>query len=557
MTVCGATLSRRSALKRWTTPAVVLVLGLVAIGAITQLQLRAAASKEAQLTLSEIENELIQLQNAPFRASPGTGGSPALARVLLDGGKERIRTKLERLMRGDAPRQLAHVSKPLRQNYGYLEQIYRIGASGAEYGQRADVLGRTAGVAAGKARIEIEVASDVYASRAASLQRQAMIGSAVVIVLLLLAFGYLFRRSAAARATAERFASENERLLAVSRHEAHTDALTRLPNRRALVHDLTASLESAFEEPFLFALFDLDGFKQYNDTFGHPAGDALLLRLAEGLAAALDGRGRAYRMGGDEFCVLARLADDDGEKLLRLAQAALSEHGEAFAIGSSYGAARVPHDAASAQDVLRIADQRLYEHKAGRVSASRQSTDVLLTVLGERSSELQEHLGGVARLARLLARHLGVPEHEVVRIGLAAELHDVGKMAIPDAILLKPAALDDDEWNLIKKHTEIGERIVRAAPSLAYAADLIRSSHEYHDGSGYPDGLRGDEIPFGASIIAVCDAFDAMTSGRPYRRGRSREEALTELRRCAGTQFRPEVVAAFAALVKQLEPRAA
>jgi HD-GYP domain-containing protein (c-di-GMP phosphodiesterase class II) len=217
----------------------------------------------------------------------------------------------------------------------------------------------------------------------------------------------------------------------------------------------------------------------------------------------------------------------------------------------------VPYEATAAPDALRLADQRLYEHKAGRVSAGRQSTDVLLTVLGERSSELHDHLDGVGRLARLLAKRIGLPEHEVTRIGLAAELHDIGKMAIPDAILLKPSALDAEEWNLVKKHTEIGERIVRAAPSIASAAELIRSSHEHVDGSGYPDGLRGDEIPLGASIIAICDAYDAMTSGRPYRRGRSPEEAMAELRRCAGTQFRADLVEAFSGLLRDLERRRA
>jgi diguanylate cyclase (GGDEF)-like protein len=556
--VCGRKLSSPGiSVGRWVTPAVVLVLGLAAMAAVTTLQLRSNASKEAQLTLANIANELNQLQNAPFRASRTTGGSPALARNLLDSGRERIEAQLAELNADDPPKQLGHVAKPLRQNYQFLERIYRIGASGAEYGHAADVLARNGGVAAGKARIEIESASDVYAARAASLQRQAMIGSSVVIVLLLLAFGYLFRRSAAARATAERFAGENERLLAASRHEARTDALTQLPNRRALVDDLTAAIQSAADEPFVFALFDLNGFKQYNDTFGHPAGDALLARLAESLGTSLAGRARAYRMGGDEFCMLAPLPADGGEQLLRIAREALSEHGEGFSIGSSYGAAHVPHEASVAADALRLADQRLYEHKAGRASASRQSTDVLLTVLGERSSELHDHLDGVGRLARLLAKRLGLPDHEVTRIGLAAELHDIGKMAIPDAILLKPSSLDDEEWNLVKKHTEIGERIVRAAPSIANAADLIRSSHEHYDGSGYPDGLRGEEIPFGATIIAICDAYDAMTSGRPYRRGRSPEEAMAELRRCAGTQFRPDVVEAFVQLLRERELQAA
>ena len=194
----------------------------------------------------------------------------------------------------------------------------------------------------------------------------------------------------------------------------------------------------------------------------------------------------------------------------------------------------------------------MYEHKAGRSSASRQSTDVLLQVLSERSTDLHAHLSDVARLTTLTAERLGLPDHEVTRIELAAELHDVGKTAIPDTILNKAGKLNDEEWGFMHGHTLVGERIVRAAPSLAHTADLVRSCHERFDGAGYPDGLAGDAIPLGASIIAVCDAFDAMVTDRPYRSARSSAEALAEVRRCSGTQFDPEVADAFCALADEL-----
>jgi HD-GYP domain-containing protein (c-di-GMP phosphodiesterase class II) len=133
---------------------------------------------------------------------------------------------------------------------------------------------------------------------------------------------------------------------------------------------------------------------------------------------------------------------------------------------------------------------------------------------------------------------------------MAAELHDIGKTGIPDAILVKAGPLDEDEWRFMRRHTLIGERIVRAAPSLAPAADLVRSSHEHLDGSGYPDGLSGDAIPLGSRIIAACDAFNAMTSDRPYRKTRAAADAVIELRRCAGTQFDPDVVEALAQLIE-------
>ena len=193
----------------------------------------------------------------------------------------------------------------------------------------------------------------------------------------------------------------------------------------------------------------------------------------------------------------------------------------------------------------------MYEQKSSPPSASRQSTDVLLKVLSERDSELRSHLSSVSGLAERIAERLGLGAHEIKLISLAAKLHDVGKTAIPDEILNKPGPLDQDEWEFMRRHTVIGERIILAAPSLAPSAGLVRSSHERFDGTGYPDALDGGAIPLGASIIAVCDAFDAMVSQRPYRAAMSTADAVVELRRCAGTQFDPAVVEAFCAVAEE------
>ena len=535
-------------------PVLVLLAGLVAIAAIWSLQRRASHSLDARLALANAEIEINLLQGAAFRASPTTGGSPAEARRQMEQGKARIARTLDRLLGDAPPAPLRRVREPLRANLAALERIYAIGASGAEHGRDADRLAASAGRSSGEARTLLDAASMTYEDRASRAQRDASIGSAGVILALLAGFGFFYRRSVTARATAERLARENKRLLALSRHEALSDALTGLRNRRALVNDLEEAISTATDDRrLLLALFDLDGFKQYNDTFGHPAGDALLVRLGERLDMAMSGRATAYRMGGDEFCVLAPIDRGDADEVAELAALALSEAGEAFEVGCSYGLARMPEETRVASEALRIADQRMYAQKAGRSSASRQSTDVLLQVLTERNADLHEHLNDVAVLARRTAEDMGLAEHDVRQIELAGELHDVGKVAIPDTILNKPGKLDADEWRFVRRHSVIGERIVRAAPSLAHVATLVRACHERFDHGGYPDGIGGEQIPLGARIIAVCDAFDAMVSERPYRAAMMVEEALAELRRCSGTQFDPRVVERVCALVEDSE----
>jgi two-component system cell cycle response regulator len=340
---------------------------------------------------------------------------------------------------------------------------------------------------------------------------------------------------------------ERRTLLAQVREESLTDVLTGLGNRRRFMLDLQDRLrESDDSAPFVLALFDLDGFKSYNDTFGHLAGDALLRRLAVKLHSATASWGRAYRMGGDEFCVLADSSASDADKLVATAAQALREHGESFVVTSAYGAAILPHEARTPSQALRLADGRMYAQKESRrPSIDGQTSGVLLRAQSERASALGDHASSVADLAMPVAHRLGLAAEELQWIRQVAELHDVGKLAIPDAILGKPGPLSNDEWELVRRHPVVGQRILAVAPGLAQVAELIRSTHERFDGAGYPDGLAGEAIPLAARIVAVCDAFDAMTSTRPYRPALPVEEALAELRRCAGTQFDPAVVAAF------------
>jgi diguanylate cyclase (GGDEF)-like protein/PAS domain S-box-containing protein len=334
---------------------------------------------------------------------------------------------------------------------------------------------------------------------------------------------------------------ERKRLEAQLEYLAYHDALTGLPNRRRLMEDL-----DAVDGRHLLVFFDLDGFKAYNDSFGHSEGDLLLRRLSRKLRDAVARRGVAFRLGGDEFCILGPLPANDGRYLIAACLEALSEQGEGFAIEASWGRVVVPDEARDATAALVLADQRMYADKGvGRLSAKQQTRDLVLRVLAEGHPELHEHCGAVAALARAVGERLGIRAEQLDDLERAAELHDVGKMAIPDAILNKQGPLDDEEWRFMRRHTLIGESMLSAAPVLQPAARIVRSSHERYDGTGYPDGVSGANIPLASRIVFVCDAFHAMTSDRPYSSARSVDSALAALAECAGSQFDPAVVAAF------------
>jgi len=336
--------------------------------------------------------------------------------------------------------------------------------------------------------------------------------------------------------------------LQTSEREARTDELTGLANRRALMDDLEAATArpAADGRSHLLAMFDLDGFKLYNDTFGHPTGDALLARLGGRLARAASAHGRAYRLGGDEFCVLCECSAGEVKEILAAARAALTEHGEGFDIGASLGSVMLPSEADSVTTAMQLADRRMYANKVSeRASAGSQSRDVLLAALRARRPSLAEQAVDVAELAVAVAEALGMSAEERDETYRAAQLREVGKMAIPDAILGKPGPLADSEWEFVRRHPLIGERIIGSAAALVPVARLVRSVGERRDGGGYPDGLAGEQIPLGSRVVAVCGAYAAMVSERPHSVGMKPARALEELRRAAGRQFDPIVVEAF------------
>ena len=396
--------------------------------------------------------------------------------------------------------------------------------------------------------------TDVFRNaRPASLLLSAAFAVALVVLVLaqLVSVGFAVVSLAAAALIAliSRGANglkETRRVVAHAAHEAQTDSLTTLGNRPKLMRDLDRELRVAsVGSPRLLVLFNLEAFKRYNDTYGHPAGDVLLARLGSKLERAVKPYGHAYRIGGDEFCVLVTTGVSSARTIIALAASALCEQGESVAIKASHGTVMLPHEARDASLALRVAEQRMHAQKEdGRSSSTRQARDMLLQVLHEREPALGNHLKSVANLAMGVGTRLSLIAEELDEVVRAAELHAVGKIAIPEEILQKPGPLTQEEWALVRRHPLVGERILSVVPALLPVARIVRASHERWDGSGYPDGIAGEEIPFGARIVAVCDAFDAIISSRPYSAARSVEEALQELRACAGTQFDPAAVEA-------------
>jgi diguanylate cyclase (GGDEF)-like protein len=557
----------------WLLIAFVGVLAAAAVLAVFSLHEAADHSRQAQVKLADVETATQQAAAVPLVA---LYESPRLARTTLSRSIHRTDDDLASLRKlapsGELDRigTSAHVfSADLAQILMVIDSLKMLGLK--KVGGLPDPAG-IPGFGSIQKRFQreyntvidsIHSASRGYRNAASRANVEAYVGSAAAILIAFLGFVAVMRGLARARRESDALAAENARLLAASRVEANTDPLTSLPNRRKLMADLEAATRELHGRSRLqLVLYDLDGFKQYNDSFGHPAGDALLVRLGHRLAQAMAPRGVSYRMGGDEFCVVYRLPEGESDRtVVESGRAALTDHGEGFYVSASYGSVLLPAEASHIEEALRLADQRLYEHKSySPMRGTSLARNMLRQALTERSSSLGAHLARVAELAKLLAEDLRLPAVEVAEIRLAAELHDIGKVAMPETILAKPDSLTDDEWLLIKQHTLIGERIITAAgSSLHEVGRIVRASHERLDGRGYPDALAGDEIPLGARIIAVCDAFDAMMTKRPYSPALDREEALAELERCAGSQFDPAVVNAFVRLVRAgaLERRAA
>jgi diguanylate cyclase (GGDEF)-like protein len=357
---------------------------------------------------------------------------------------------------------------------------------------------------------------------------------------------------------------------------ALTDPLTGLGNHRHFHERLARELEHALrhERPLAVCLVDVDDFKRVNDRFGHPTGDRVLSQVA----ARLRQTGEAFRLGGDEFAVL--LPGYEESEALAAAESIIDriatlDFGHMGAITVSAGIAVSPRHTRERDELLRLVDSALYwakEYGKNRVRAYR--PDVVevaelkrLASAGDRAARLRaaaslaravdardvytgNHSQRVAQLAVRIGARIGLTREELELTRLAASLHDLGKLALPEDLLRKAAPLTEPERTVLQRHAQIGFRMLESL-GIDPVADWVLHHHERWDGAGYPDRLEGTQIPLGARIIFVADAYDAMTSDRLYRRRRSEDEALAEIVRCAGTQFDPTVVEALSA---ELEP---
>jgi diguanylate cyclase (GGDEF)-like protein/putative nucleotidyltransferase with HDIG domain len=354
---------------------------------------------------------------------------------------------------------------------------------------------------------------------------------------------------------------------------AHRDPLTGLLNRRGFQEVFDAELERArrADRPLSLIVGDLDRFKRVNDAHGHAAGDAVLKRVADAIRGAKRGFDQAARVGGEEFAVLAPDCDEHGaymlaERIRAAVREAVADEGGALTI--SFGISMHPLHGQSADMLLRTADQALYAAKRlGRNRSVISSAEVpgilargsrgengeahvelaallnLAEALDVRETGSATHCRRVARFAELTARELGLAPEAVERVRLAGILHDVGRVALPESVMTKPGPLTDDEWAWVRAHPAVGARMVETT-EYEDIRSWILFHHERPDGHGYPEGRRAGEVPLESTIIAVADAYEAMTSERPYRSALPSDEAADELRRGAGRQFQADVVEA-------------
>jgi diguanylate cyclase (GGDEF)-like protein/PAS domain S-box-containing protein len=331
------------------------------------------------------------------------------------------------------------------------------------------------------------------------------------------------------------------------RYLSFHDKLTGLYNRLYFEEELQR-LDTERQLPISLILGDVNGLKLVNDAFGHQEGDKLLTRISFILKECCRKEDVIARLGGDEFAIfLPRTTYKVTSGIVDRIKAACSQAShDPVQLSIALGAVTKEKQKQDIQEVLKEAEAKMYRSKLLESKSVRASIiSSLRQTLYEKSHETEEHTARIQQLALQMGQAVGLSDNELDDLSLLATLHDIGKIAIPEGIIIKPGNLSPEEWELIWKHPEIGYRIAGSSPELAPIAEAILAHHECWDGSGYPRGLKGEEIPLISRIISIADAYDVMTHGRPYKEAVGREESLRELQNKAGTQFDPILTAMF------------
>lgn len=332
---------------------------------------------------------------------------------------------------------------------------------------------------------------------------------------------------------------------------SYQDPLTGLHNRRYFEKAL-GRLDFIDNLPVSVIVGDVNGLKMTNDIFGHEAGDSLLRRLARILTESCRKEDVIARWGGDEFIILLPHTEiKEAEKICERIKKRCDESQEGpMQVSISLGYAVKQNEDESIWQVQKEAEDWMYRNKLLKSKSFRNSVIASLkATLFEKSMETEEHAERLKLMGVKIGQAMGLSSLQLDELELLAMLHDIGKIAIKESILSKPGKLSENEWEEMKRHSEIGYRIAQATPELSKIADYILCHHEWWDGKGYPQGLKGKEIPLLSRILSIVDAYDAMTSDRTYRKALSREDAINELKKYAGLQFDPELVKVFIDLI--------
>lgn len=313
-------------------------------------------------------------------------------------------------------------------------------------------------------------------------------------------------------------------------------------------------LDTKRQLPISLIVADIDGLKVINDSFGHQKGDCLIKKSAELIKNDIRDEDILARHGGDEFAILLpQTSRKEAEKIIsRIKNNAKKSGNYQFALSISFGIAAKTKVEEDINKIFKLADDKMYQNKLSESkSIKNKIVQGLISTLEVKSNETKEHTVRVTELSLNFGRYLNLSNSEINRLSLLSTLHDIGKITVDDKILKSTKKLTEEEWAAMKKHSEAGYNIANSSEEFALVAEEIYSHHERWDGSGYPRALKGKAIPFLARIIALIDAYDVITSGRPYKKAVTKSEALKEINKCAGSQFDPKLAAEFIEFIKE------